>query len=361
MTKNAKVYLIAEAGVNHNGSLDMAKRLVECAAKAGADAVKFQTFRAEKLTTGDAPKADYQKKHTELKESQIDMLRKLELDEAAHKVLIECCKDYRIEFLSTPFDIESLELLSYKLNLSKIKIPSGEITNAPLLLSAARTGKPIILSTGMSTLGEVEEALAVLAFGYSDFDNVPLMSNFRRAFASDAGQKSLMQNVVLLHCTTEYPVPFEDVNLRAMDTLKNAFGLPVGLSDHTQGFAIALAAVARGARVIEKHFTIDRSLPGPDHMASLEPSELREMVCGIRQVELALGNGMKVPAGSEQKNQNIVRKSLVALRPIASGEDITSENLGMKRPGNGISPMFYWDWLGKKADRDYQQDERIGR
>ncbi len=353
-----RTYIIAEAGVNHNGSLKMARKLVEAAAAAGADAVKFQTFTADRLLSRLAPKADYQIRTTAAGESQHDMLRKLELDEHAHEVLIAQCKICRIAFLSTPFDLESVDLLAGRFDLSCIKIPSGDITNAPLLLKIARTGKPAILSTGMSTLGEVEEALGVLAFGYLG-SSEPSIAGFRTAYSSARGQAILKDRVTLLHCTSEYPAPPEDVNLTAMDTLQNAFGLPVGYSDHTQGIIVPIAAVARGAVVIEKHFTLDRTLRGPDHKASLEPDDLVQLVAAIRVVEQALGSGRKHPAPSELKNMRVARKSLMAACEIASGELFTSENISVKRPGTGLSPMQYWDLLTKKSSRLYSADELI--
>lgn len=357
--KVTKCYIIAEAGVNHNGSIDMAKQLIDVAAEAGADAVKFQTFKAEKSISKYAPKADYQKKTTAEKETQLDMVKKLELDEAAHYTLIEHSKSRNIEFLSTPFDFESIDLLARKLNLQHLKIPSGEITNGPYLLYIAQTGKQVILSTGMSTLGEVEAALGVLAFGYLDNQDKPSLHNFQNAYCSDAGRKVLKEKVTLLHCTTEYPSPFEDVNLRVMATMQIAFGLPVGFSDHTSGIAVPIAAVALGASVIEKHFTLDRNLPGPDHKASLEPNELKLMVDSIRNIEVALGNGHKVPAASELKNRNIARKSLFAAMPVSKGEIFSESNLTMKRPGIGLSPMKYWELIGKKSKKDYDVDEII--
>jgi N-acetylneuraminate synthase len=356
---NSRTYIIAEAGVNHNGSLDLAKRLIEVAAEAGADAVKFQTFKADKLVSRAAPKAEYQIKHTDASESQYEMIQKLELDEAAHTVLVLHCKSKGIEFLSTPFDLESLEMLIRKSDLSRIKISSGDITNAPLLLEAARTGKPVILSTGMSTLGEIEMALGVLAFGYTVRDEPPSLEAFDKAYSSAIGRKAVQEKVTLLHCTTEYPAPFTEINLRAMATLRQAFDLPVGYSDHTQGIAIPVAAVALGAVIIEKHFTLDKNLSGPDHKASLEPDELKQMVRSIREVELALGSSLKQPAASELKNRLIARKSLVAIRDICKGEAFTQDNLATKRPGGGISPIRYWEWLGRNADRDYQQDDKV--
>jgi len=351
-------FIIAEAGVNHNGSLDMAKQLVDVASEAGADAVKFQTFKADNLVRRFADKAEYQKRTTYADESQHEMLRKLELDEYEHLILIEHCKAYNIQFLSTPFDSISLNLLANRFDLPVIKIPSGEITNAPFLLQIAQTGKPVILSTGMSTLGEIENALGILAFGYLGW-TCPSLTAFFNAYISVDGQAILKAKVTLLHCTTEYPAPIEDVNLKAMDTLKNAFGLPVGYSDHTEGIAVPIAAVARGAAVIEKHFTFDRTLPGPDHMASIEPAELKQMVTAIRNVEQALGSARKYPAPSEQKNIVTVRKSLVASSAIKAGEYFTIDNLAAKRPGYGLSPMQYWELLNRNAKRDFAVDEEV--
>ena len=359
MKDKQSVYIIAEAGVNHNGSIDMAIQLVDVAVAAGADAVKFQTFKAEELATADAPKAEYQTNTTSRDESQYAMLKKLELDENAYRMLLQHCNKMGIEFLSTPFDICSVDFLANDLSIGKLKSPSGELTNAPLLLHAAQTRKPIILSTGMSTLVEVEQALSVLAFGYLNSAEKPSRKAFRSAWNSEAGQEVLKEKVSLLHCTTEYPAPFAEVNLRAMDTLRDDFELPVGLSDHTQGFAVALAAVARGAIIIEKHFTLDRSLPGPDHEASLEPDELKAMVRGIRQVEAALGTEEKGPTPAEMKNKPIARKSIVASRVIERGELFSSENLTCKRPGGGLAPINFWELLGKQATRDYGKDEQI--
>ncbi|UPU36763.1 N-acetylneuraminate synthase [Geomonas paludis] len=354
-----KVYVIAEAGVNHNGSLDMAKELVEVAAKAGADAVKFQTFRADRLVSGTAPKAEYQKISSGADESQYAMLKRLELGEEAHAELIRHCQVHGIQFLSTPFDAESVELLGTTLDLPTIKIPSGEITNAPLLLKIARLGKPVIMSTGMCTLADVEAALGVLAFGFTCPQADPGVTRFQEAYASAEGQQALREKVTLLHCTTEYPAPFAEVNLRAMDTLASAFGLAVGFSDHTEGIAIPVAAVARGAVIIEKHFTLDRALPGPDHKASLEPGDLCQMVQAIRQVEVALGSGRKVPAPSEVKNAAVARKSIVAASDIRAGEIFSSDNLCIKRPGGGVSPLRYWEVVGRPADRNYAKDEVV--
>ncbi len=357
--KTNRVYLIAEAGINHNGSLKLAKRMIKVAADAGADAIKFQTFRADRVISRYAPKADYQLQTTGNKESQLEMVKKLELNELEHRELIKECKVREIEFLSTPFDLESLAML-VGLKVSRIKISSGDITNAPLLLKAAQTRKRIILSTGMSTLDEVKIALGMLAFGYL-FPNNPTPSShlFKKTFDSKEGQAWLNKKVSLLHCTTEYPAPFEDVNLRAMDTLKGIFGLRVGYSDHTTGIAIPIAAAARGASIIEKHFTLDRNLPGPDQKASIEPDELAAMVKSIRQVEDALGTGEKRPSPSELPNIKIARRSLIALKQIAKGEIFTEKNLGVKRPGTGVPATHYYDWLGRTADKDYEPDELL--
>lgn len=354
-----KTFIIAEAGVNHNGSIEIAKRLIDVAVEAGADAVKFQTFKANKVISKFAEKADYQKQTTGSNESQLEMVRKLELDTEAHYKLREYCIQQNIKFLSTPFDLDSVDFLVNKMKVELIKIPSGEITNAPLLLRIAQSGLPVILSSGMATLAEIEQALGVLAFGYTKVDAKPSRKMFQDALYSKEGRTSLQAKVSLLHCTTEYPTPYNDVNLRAIDTMSQAFGLSVGLSDHTEGIAVPIAAVARGAKIIEKHFTLDKTLPGPDHKASLEPKELKDMVTSIRQVEMALGSPIKTPAPSELKNQDIARKSLVASTNIAAGEIFTVENLTSKRPGTGISPMYFWDVLGTVADKDYKEDEVI--
>jgi len=357
--RQTSTYIIAEAGVNHNGSLDRAKQLIDAAAAAGADAVKFQTFKADSLVAKEAPKAEYQKQRTGSQESQYEMLKRLELDREAHCALQKHCDAQGIAFLSTPFDGESLKMLADELKLPVIKIPSGEIANAPFLLTVARTGKPVVLSTGMSTLGEIEMALGVLAFGYLQSQEGPGPTAFERAYANPAGQALLQEKVTLLHCTTEYPAPMNEVNLRAMDTLHAAFGLRVGYSDHTEGIAVAIAAVARGAVLIEKHFTMDRTLPGPDHQASLEPQELLQMVKSIRDVEQAMGNGRKVPSITELANRIVARKSLVAIEEIQEGEKFTPHNLGVKRPGDGLAPAHYWELLGKPAIRGYHKDEKI--
>jgi N-acetylneuraminate synthase len=353
------VHVIAEAGVNHNGDMALARRLIDIAAEAGADAVKFQTFRAETLATAAAPKARYQTTTTDAGESQFAMLKKLEIAREEHAPLADHCRRAGIAFLSTPFDIGSLEFLVSDLGLGTVKLPSGEVTNGPFLLAAARSGADIILSTGMSTLGEVEEALAVLAFGCLDAAAVPCRRAFLDAYNSAEGRAALAVRVRLLHCTTEYPTPFADINLRAMDTLAAAFGLPVGLSDHSPGIAVPIAAVARGARLVEKHFTLDKAMAGPDHRASLDPAELAAMIAGIRAVEAALGNGIKTVQPSEMENRRVVRKSLVAAHPIAAGHTMAADDLAVKRPGTGLSPMAYWDVLGRPASRNYAADTLI--
>ena len=333
--KSDKVFIIAEAGVNHNGSLELAKKLIDVASESGVDAVKFQTFKADKLVSKTAQKAEYQKETTDANESQYDMIKKLELDEAAHHELIKYCKSKNILFLSTPFDHESIALL-YGLGMSIFKIPSGEITNLPYLRQIGSFGKEVILSTGMADLGEVEDALDVLV---------------------QAGTPK--ENITILHATTEYPCPMDEVNLKAMQTMLHAFGAKVGYSDHTQGIEIPIAAVAMGARVIEKHFTLDREMPGPDHKASLEPDELKAMVQAIRHVEKALGDGMKKPSKSEPKNKAIARKSILTCKAIKQGEKLTKENLTIKRPGNGMSPMRWDEVIGSVALRDYVEDELL--
>ncbi len=354
-----EIYIIAEAGVNHNGEIDRALLLVDAAVATGADAVKFQTFRAEALVISNAEKAGYQLEHTPSSESQLEMLKKLELDEAAHQKIFNHCRTRKIQFLSTPFDIESLLILTDRLDLPRLKISSGDITNSLLLLRAAQSMKPVILSTGISTLKEIETALGILAFGFLPAKGSPSQEAFQNAFHSKAGQKLLAEKVTLLHCTTEYPTPFEEVNLRAMETLRSTFRLTVGLSDHTEGITVAIAAAASGAEVIEKHLTLDKTLPGPDHKASLEPDEFKKMVEGIRQVERAMGSAEKAPTPSEKNNRDIVRKSLVAARKISKGEHFTEHNLTVKRPGKGISSFYYWDYLGKSAKKNYQEDDLI--
>lgn len=331
----SKVFIIAEAGVNHNGCMKTAKKMVDVAAKSGADAVKFQTFNAESLVSRFAQKADYQKKTTDKKESQLEMIKKLELSFEHHKELIDYCRLKKIIFLSSPFDLESIDLL-VKLKLNILKIPSGEMTNLPYLRKIGSLRKKIILSTGMSTLQEIKEALQVLTKG---------------------GTKK--KNIIVLHCNTEYPTPFKDVNLKAMLTIKNKLRVAVGYSDHTLGIEAPIAATALGASVIEKHFTLDKKMPGPDHQASLDPEELENIVKAIRHIEIALGNGIKKPSSSELKNIYIARKSIVAKIDIKKGEMFSEENITVKRPATGINPMRWDVVLGKVAKKNFYKDDLI--
>ncbi len=353
--------IIAEAGVNHNGDEKLAFKLVDAAHKAGANIVKFQTFKAKNLVTAEAVQADYQVANTKRQESQLEMLSRLELSWDAHHKLVSYCNNLGIEFLSTAFDSESLDFLVNELGIKRLKLPSGELTNAPLVLEHARTGCDIIVSTGMATLAEIEAALGVIAFGYTAPEEAaPSIEAFQCAYSSEAGQKALKEKVIVLHCTTEYPAPMKEINLRAMDTLHQAFGLPVGYSDHSEGIMIPVAAVARGAIVIEKHFTLDKNMEGPDHRASLEPVELEAMIAAIRQIEKALGYSIKAPTVSEIKNKSVARKSLVAAKAIIAGESFTSDNLAIKRPGTGMSPYLYWDLINKVSGNDYLPGELIG-
>ena len=327
------VYIIAEAGVNHNGSLDLAYQMVDAAKNAGADCIKFQTFKSEKLVAPCADMASYQKKNTQKDTSQLEMLRKLELSYSDFVLLKEYCEKAGIMFLSTPFDLESVAFLD-ELGVPFWKIPSGEITNLPYLEAIAKTKRPVVMSTGMCTIDEIEAAMTVL-------------------------RQSGAESVSLLHCNTEYPTPYEDVNLQAMDTLKEVFRVPVGYSDHTIGITIPVAAVARGATIIEKHFTLDKNMEGPDHKASLDPQELLAMVQAIRATEICLGRREKFPSASEQKNIPIARKSIVAARDIHAGEVFTEECLAVKRPGSGINPMRWHEVIGLIAKRDFMVDELI--
>lgn len=327
------VYVIAEAGVNHNGNLDLAKRLVEEAKKAGADCIKFQTYKAKNIVSKKADKADYQKRETGTDENQYEMLKKLELSYKEFGELKAYCDAMKIDFMSTPFDHESIEYLK-SLDMPCWKIPSGEITNLPYLMKIAQIGEKIILSTGMSDIHEVRESVTVL-------------------------KKYNVKEIIVLHCTTEYPTPYDEVNLNAMITMRDEFNLPIGYSDHTQGSAISVAAVSLGATVIEKHLTLNRGMKGPDHKASLEPHEFKAMVQAIRNVEVALGHGEKVMAECEQKNKQVARKSIVAKKDIKKGEVFSEENLTIKRPGNGISPMRWFALLGTTSKRNYKEDEMI--
>ncbi len=331
------VYIIAEAGVNHNGSFDQALKLINAAKHAKVDAIKFQTFLTEACISKKATLASYQKRNIENPfENQFDMVKKLELSFNQFEELSKICSEQQIDFISTPFDFKSIEFLS-NLHMPFWKIPSGEMTNLPYLEKVGSLGRKVILSSGMADLGEIEDALNVL---------------------TDSG--TCLEKITVLHCNTEYPTPFEDVNLNAMQTIKNAFpGIQVGYSDHTIGIEVPIAAVAMGATVIEKHFTLDRNLPGPDHKASLEPAELSAMIQSIRNIETALGHGIKKPSPSETANMAVARKSIVAARPITAGEVFTEENLTVKRPGSGISPMRWYEMLGKKSNRTFAEDELI--
>jgi len=353
-----RVYIIAEAGVNHNGRKDMAFSLVDAAAAAGADAVKFQTFNARKLAAKSAPKAAYQKTRTDEQESQQAMLAKLELPLEWHLELQSHAHSKGVEFLSTAFDEDSLGFLS-GLGMPVFKVPSGELTNAPLLWQFARTGKPLILSTGMAFLSEVEEALAVVAHALSSPEEPAAIEDVWRCWSVAENRQRLLHHVTLLHCTSQYPTAPAEVNLLAMDTLASAFGLDVGYSDHTEGTLIPFAAVARGAKVIEKHFTLDRALPGPDHMASLEPSELKSMVAGIRALQLALGDKAKAPQASEWDTRRAARQQVVAVRDIRKGAILARHDLGTARCGAGLAPNTLWGLVGKEADRDYVAGESI--
>jgi N,N'-diacetyllegionaminate synthase len=328
-------FIIAEAGVNHNGDMDKAKKLIDAAVEAGVDAVKFQTFQAKATISKSAEKAAYQKATTREEETQYEMIQRLQLSEEDHHTLMDYCHRKNIQFLSSPFDLNSIQLL-VKLGLSTYKIPSGEIVNLPYLEAIGKLNKKVIMSTGMADLGEIEDALDVLI---------------------QAGTEK--ENITVLHVNTEYPTPMEDVNLKAMQTIRNAFQVEVGYSDHTLGIEVPIAAVALGATVIEKHFTLDKKAKGPDHRASLEPNELKQMVLAIRNIDKALGDGIKKPSKSERQNKPIVRKSIVAQQKIAKGEKFTAENLGIKRPGTGISPMRWNEVVGKSATRNFNEDELI--
>ena len=352
-------YVIAEAGVNHNGDVALARELVDVAAEAGADVVKFQTFVPEEVISQYAPKAEYQLTSTDAAETQLEMARKLWFPNDNFFMLAQRCAGHGIRFLSTPFNLSSIDFLAAEMKLETLKLPSGEVTNGPFLLHAAKTGRNIILSTGMATLDEVRDALGILAFGLCGAEAAPGPGAFRSVFESDIGQQVLRDKVTLLHCTTEYPTPFEAVNLKAMDTLRDAFGLAVGFSDHTPGINASVAAAARGAVLVEKHFTLDKNMDGPDHKASLDPAELKALVSAMQEIGQAMGDGIKAPHAVEMKNMPIARKSLVARKEIAPDELFTEENLAVKRPGTGVSPMFYWDWIGRPAPRAYAADEVI--
>ena len=356
-----KTYIIAEAGVNHNGNKKLALELIDIASESGADAIKFQTFKAENLSTPYAKQASYQSLNSGVKESQYQMLKKLELESDFYFDLESKCKEKNIDFLSTAFDYESLNFLVSNFNLKYLKIPSGEITNGPFLLSHALTGKNIILSTGMSNLKEIEKALSILAFGYLK-KNKPkkiLKEDFTNAFNSVEGKNILKKKVTILHCTTDYPAKINEINLGAMETIRDKFNTDIGYSDHSEGFIVSLSAAILGASVIEKHFTKNKKLKGPDHKASLNPKELKRMITLIREFETLKGSKVKKPSKSEMKNLNIVRKSIVAKEIIKKGEKFTEKNLAFKRPGGGMSPMNLWKILGTKSKKDYKKEDII--
>ena len=355
-----KVFIIAEAGVNHNGSVKRACDLVDAAAGANADAVKFQTFKADKVVVKDTPKANYQKQTTGMADDQLEMIRGLELSEDDFQIIADYSREKGIEFMSTPFDLESALFLRDKLGIKRIKIPSGEVTNGPYLLDLARLGLPMILSTGMSNLEEVRVALNVLAFGLQDSTaGYPSQDDLENHIHNDNIFKKLEERVTVLHCTTEYPAPIEDINLLAMTVMRDIFQLPIGYSDHTLGTTISVAAVGMGARVIEKHLTLDKQLSGPDHRASLEPQEFVNLVSQIRSLETGLGEPEKKCSSSEEINIPIARRSIVAAKDIKKGDILTHNCLTTKRPGNGLSPMKYWDLIGTAANKSYKTDELI--
>ncbi|WP_338778598.1 N-acetylneuraminate synthase [Metabacillus sp. FJAT-52054] len=350
--------IIAEAGVNHNGSLKMAFQLVDAAAEAGADAIKFQTFQADQLVTKEAKQAAYQEKNMGETMSQYEMLKKLELSNDEFVQIQNYCQKRSITFLSTPFDLKSVDFLIQTLGLETIKIPSGELSNAPYLYRIASYNVKIILSTGMATMEEIHHALAFISYGLAK--KAPVTLDSVNSFYKTKEAKMLLQEyVTILHCTTEYPTPIKDINLASIDYLRSETGLQAGLSDHSAGIIVPIAAVARGAVLIEKHFTLNKQLSGPDHKASLEPCELKEMIQSIRQVEIAIGTLGKNPSQIELENKKVARKSLVACKLINEGEEFTADNITVKRPGSGISPTLYWDYVGKKATKDYKEDELI--
>jgi len=354
-----KIFVIAEAGVNHNGDLDIALQLVDVASKSGVDAIKFQTFDTSELVTASAPKAAYQSANLRSDLSQFDMLKNLELSKNSHRELKRYSEEKGLVFMSTAFDIPSLKFLVHDLGISCLKIPSGEVTNGPLLFEYGKTDRELIMSTGMASIEEIRWALGVVAHASMEPDENPSNPKFLDSFYSERGQELLSRRVTLLHCTSEYPAPVEQLNLLAIETLRKTFGLRVGYSDHSEGIYAAVAAVALGSVVIEKHFTLDKELEGPDHRASLSPEELYQMVKEIRKIEVGLGDGIKKPTTSELITQRAVRKSLYARKPIRAGELFTEYNLTTKRPQSGISPMEYWRILGTVSRISYEKDEQI--
>ncbi len=355
-----RAFIIAEAGVNHNGNEDLAMKLIEIGVEAGVDAVKFQTFKASKLVTNRAPKAEYQQKNDSRDESQFKMLQRLELSNEAHRRLYNYSQSLGMKFMSTAFDEGSLQFLVEEIGVDVLKVPSGEITNGPLLLKIGSYQLPTILSTGMASLEEIENALKVLSYGYNNPGKKPeSFAEVTSFFSSPNKLYELNGLVTILHCTSEYPAPLKEVNLRAMNSLGLQFGLPIGYSDHTEGIFVPVLAVAAGAKVIEKHFTSSRSLPGPDHLASIEPDELKEMVRQIRHTEVILGSSEKAVQTSEQGNRNIARRSLIAAKNIQQGEILCEDNIVPMRPEGGTSPIRIWDLLGRPAERSYQEGEFI--
>ncbi|MFC5588750.1 N-acetylneuraminate synthase [Sporosarcina soli] len=356
---NNPTYIIAEAGVNHNGSLEMAKQLVDIAKQAGADAVKFQTFKTENLVTQAASQAEYQVNNLGEETTQFGMLKKLELSYEEFVNVKKYCDSLRIEFLSTPFDFESVDFLLNDIGMNKFKIPSGELTNSPFIHYIATKRKPMIISTGMATMEDIHDALAFIAFGLAFPEHSVELDNVQAFYHTEEAKLLLNEYVTVLHCTTEYPAPFETINLNAMNTMKKELQLSTGFSDHSEGIAVPIAAAALGATIIEKHFTLNRNLPGPDHRASLEPKELEEMVIGIRIVEQSLGTGNKTPTQIELENRKAARKSIVANIEIAAGEILTENHLTIKRPGNGMPPTAYWSLIGKRTKKSYEMDALI--
>jgi N-acetylneuraminate synthase len=353
------IFVIAEAGVNHNGIYENAIKLVDEAKNAGADAVKFQTFITENCLSKSISKADYQINSTGAG-SQYEMVKSLELTFEEHKKLKEYCDLVKIDYLSTAFDFESLDFLTLDLKLNKLKIASGEITNSPLLLAHAKTGCELILSTGMCTLGDIENALGVIAFGLiNDTSKLPSKTEFSKAYFSNIGQELLKDKVTILHCTTEYPAPFDEINLNAIETIQKAFGIRIGYSDHSEGITVPILSVAYNVTIIEKHFTLDKNMEGPDHLASLEPAELRMMIQSVRQAEKALGSSSKRPSESEMRNLGMVRKVILAKQAIMEGDVFTSDNLCIKRGEGAVEPSEYWALLGLNANKNYEVDDSI--
>lgn len=355
------VYVIGEAGVNHNGNIDLAYKLVDIAVEANADAVKFQVFKADSLVTKFARKANYQIEKNDKEESQYDMLKRLELSKSEFKDLHLYCKKKGIDFLSTAFDKSSLEFLYKDLQVPMLKIPSGELTNAPFILDHARTGRDLIISTGMANIDEIRMALSVIAYGFINKINnkKPSLKSFKKAYDSKEGKEALLKKVTVLHCTSEYPAPLKDINLLAINHIQELFGLNVGYSDHTKGIIAPITAVALGAKVIEKHFTIDCTMDGPDHKASLDPETFKKMVEAIRSTELALGSREKKLVASEIENKDVVRKSIIAIKSIKKGEVLNEKNIGIMRPGKGMSPYLFWKVIGSQAKHEFKVGDYI--